>query len=1003
MRVSLVAMTALVAGAFAQHTCPAAATTTVFVTVGSAKDPVPSVVIQTVIATVLPPVEPTWSPASPSIPATLTVTIDSYGPPTGGSQFTGPKPWESSLATSAAFTVVTATVFSPGTNTPVGNPAEPTGSDATNGQDTPTGSTLSVGQSPPGFPWNPAKTATTDCSSITAVPVGSDSNPAGVTVITTTLFRNNATPGQATPSVDTVVASFTVTFPRPTATDSVPGSALTSGIVVPNSAASGRVFTYTVPAPNVSDAPSGAGNDPSVTSFTTTLYHTRPASGQGTPVIDTLVTCFTVTFPSATGIVPAVTGVPTVTVTVPGGASDVTVGTTTRYVPTMVPGPDGQLSYSVQTLVSTFTAPLAGSPSTAGTSIITVVVPADPIGTILVNPANPSSAPAGGVATVFTTTLYDAPSSSVVGSQSSLSPQPPVVILTLTVPQPPVGTGPTNPYVSPNIPGNIGSAGASSAAVVTTTIFQTAPGPVSSVNVPGGTNPTSVPGGYGDVVVIVPGSAGIPVSGVPASGVVAPGAYPSLPSAGSGTSPGSVGAPFTASISVSGIDPTAANELPGGYGQTGIPSLVSRPASTLTVVQPIPVSGGVAGGAASVGGGYGSVIVVPTTLATTLTTMPEVSPSVITLWPVDSSAGAALPGAATKTSCSTALITDVASTAVLTSTLVNVVADATTTYTFPYESLVTVVNTSTAAAATDAATATDATVSTAAITDAISASTWQSVVVQSSVIVQSTGVQVFTTGAFTTVVQSPGIMKRYINSTTAVPPVPTPMCTGTTEVGNLNLDFDDVPHGPIYNPYHRFWFSKGFLAGPPPLMPFLPSSGGRLVEYVPPVLSNSTSDDAFSGDTAQIGMGSLASSPCFRFDFFGMNLGCHSDLPGQLCLFTFTGYAWDADNSREKEVVSQDAWVNACTQSADCLLTPFSATGFAGLSSILVTLRVDGRPQVWWGDDLRVGWSRNDCDTAACRQQFEPEVSKHHGPTWYWTPSGLRVLSPSRINKYYLG
>ncbi|KAK1980982.1 hypothetical protein LZ30DRAFT_593696, partial [Colletotrichum cereale] len=221
---------------------------------------------------------------------------------------------------------------------------------------------------------------------------------------------------------------------------------------------------------------------------------------------------------------------------------------------------------------------------------------------------------------------------------------------------------------------------------------------------------------------------------------------------------------------------------------------------------------------------------------------------------------------------------------------------------------------------------------------------------------------------------------------------------------DFSSQFDDVPSGPFFNPYHRFWFSKGFLVGPPPMMPFLPSSGGRLLEFVPPVLSNNSADGA-SGDTAQIGMGKLASSPCFQFDFLGMNLGCYSDsaVPDQLCVFNFTGYRWDASQAKETEAVSQEAWVNACNKSSNCPLTSFSALGFTGLSSILVTLQVDGRPQVWWADDLRVGWTKNDCATASCRRQTQPGVSQLHGPTWFWTPSGLRILSSSRINPHLLG
>ncbi|EFQ30460.1 hypothetical protein CGRA01v4_10006 [Colletotrichum graminicola] len=1010
MRASIVAMSALAAGVFAQPTCPAA--TTVFVTVDSANDVAPSVVVQTVTATVLPSAHSPWSPASPSIPATFTIIVD---PPTGGSQYTGPKPWESSPTQPPAFTVVTATLSSPDLGT-------------------------SVGVSP---------ASTTSCPFATVSP-GSGSDTAGVTVITTTLHRTNAYPGQVTPSVDTVVATFTVTFPQPTATGSFPGSALTTGAADPGS---GELFTYTITAPAAAGPSSGPGDDLAVTSFTTTLYRTRPGSVSGTPVVDALVTCFTVTFPSPTGTGPAITGIPAVSTDVPGGSPGGvvpggSVGTTTRYIPTMVPGPDGSLSYSIQTVVSTFTSPSANLPSTAGTGVTTTIVP-----------AYPSDTPSGEAATVVTTTLY-APLPSV-NNQPADPSDPSVVVFTLTLPQPSAAGPVIYTTQLPSNPGNIATGGASTPAASTITVIRPAPSPGFPTPVPGSDMATSIPGGYGDPVL--PGASGIltsgaPVSGIPASGGSVPGSVfpsgqiPGSPSAGSGNSQDTPGAPVTVTISPGGVGATPSSNFPGGYGdpaQTELPPFIPGSAVTLTVSQATPVAGGptsvtvvptslvgvptsVVGVPTSLLGGYDSVVVVdPGTLAS----LPQASPSVVTLWPVVPGIDSALPGAATTTSCSSTLSSEIVSTALLTSTLVNVVSDATTTYTFPYESLVTTVDAvaPTGAASTIVGSASvtgSAVVSTvvsavtsvivspvtsavvspvispitsaviSSVTSAVGLSTWQSVIVQSSVI------QVFTTGVFTSLVQPTAIHKRYLNTTaTAVTPVPTPICTGTTEVGNLNLDFDDVPSGPFFNPYHRFWFSKGFLVGPPPLMPFIPSSGGHLLEFVPPVLSNSSAN-GISGDTAQIGMGKLASSPCFQFDFLGMNLGCYSDsaVPNQLCVFTFTGYRWDASQAKETEAASQEAWVNACNKSSDCPLTSFSALGFTGLSSILVTLNISGRPQVWWADDLRVGWTKNDCVTASCRRQTQPEASQlHGGPTWFWTPSGLRILSSSRINPHLLG
>ncbi|KAI8246070.1 hypothetical protein K4K55_011958 [Colletotrichum sp. SAR 10_96] len=590
-----------------------------------------------------------------SLPPT-TITIDAYTPPAGGSQYTGPKPWESGP-------VITSTVYiAPTPDSSIasipgnvdGNPPATTlpggqvtpGAPGGNGQGTTTVYTFPAGQTPPSFPWNPAEPGTNS-----------------------------------------------------------------DGVVV----------------------------------FSTTLYNTRPGSG-GTPTVDALVTCFTVTFPSATdsGNTP---GAPV------GGGSVSTV-----VVPTMVPGPDGSLSYSLQTLLSSF-------PPGVGNG----VPPATVVTTTYTMPANAQDPTAG---------------------------TPVIATLTLTFPQPPA-TGVSQPPASP-------------------------------------------------------------------------------------------GAPETSS-------------------------------------------------------------------------------------------------------------------SLLTSTLVNVISEATTTYSFPFESLVTSISVITVSPADPGNAAGGSPPSASASTSAsTSASASASVTVSAggnvqSSLVLSTLVQVITT----TPTATAGALERraFLNATAPISAA-TPMCTGTTEVGTLSLDFDDLSVGPVYNPYHRFWFSKGFLVGPPPSDPYLPSSGGRLVEFVPPMISNSNTS-GFSGDTAQIGMGKTASSPCFQFDFYGMNLGCDSRIDGQLCEFTFTGYQWNATQSNETEFASQTAWVPSCPAMKECPLTVFKATGFSGLSSITVTLRVDGQPRTWWADDLLVGWSKNDCESAACRQQTGVDaVTIDNGPVWYWTSLGMRLLKPSRVSKH---
>ncbi|KAF4850561.1 hypothetical protein CGCSCA4_v004001 [Colletotrichum siamense] len=877
-----------------------------------------------------------------SLPPT-TITIDAYTPPAGGSQYTGPKPWESGP-------VITSTVY----------------------------------------------IAPTPDSSIASIPGNVDGNPPA-----TTLPGGQVTPGAPGGNGQ---GTTVYTFPAGQTPPSFPWNPTEPGT-----------------------------NSDGVVVFSTTLYNTRPGSG-GTPTVDALVTCFTVTFPSATdsGNTP---GAPV------GGGSVSTV-----VVPTMVPGPDGSLSYSLQTLLSsfppgvgngvppatvvttTYTMPANAQDPTAGTPVIatlTLTFPQPPATGVSQPPASPG-APGTSPSGPATITIIQPPG--VPGS----APSDPA---TVTVIQPPgvPGSAPSGPATitviqpnpsSPGISGPAVSVGPSTITVIQpsvsspagsiVTVFMTSDTPPAG-GVPGGlgsilsqtVSPSdSIPGGYGD---------SSPSAGLPSAITV------TLP-AGSGSGSGS--GSDSASQGPGNASPVTVTVPAGSGSDAGSGSQEPAGAAPVTVTVPAGSTPG------SILGGYSDPA------QATASPGPLGSPSVVTLWPTaqtDAAAsaaptdaatavGSAQPGAASTSSCTSTLTPQPTPTAVssmepisaepsstetssslLTSTLVNVISEATTTYSFPFESLVTSISVITVSPADPGNAAGGSPPSASASTSAsTSASASASVTVSAggnvqSSLVLSTLVQVITT----TPTATAGALERraFLNATAPISAA-TPMCTGTTEVGTLSLDFDDLSVGPVYNPYHRFWFSKGFLVGPPPSDPYLPSSGGRLVEFVPPMLSNSNTS-GFSGDTAQIGMGKTASSPCFQFDFYSMNLGCDSRIAGQLCEFTFTGYQWNATQSNETEFASQTAWVPSCPAMKECPLTVFKATGFSGLSSITVTLRVDGQPRTWWADDLLVGWSKNDCESAACRQQTGVDaVTIDNGPVWYWTSLGMRLLKPSRVSKH---
>ncbi|KAK7416978.1 hypothetical protein QQX98_004890 [Neonectria punicea] len=257
--------------------------------------------------------------------------------------------------------------------------------------------------------------------------------------------------------------------------------------------------------------------------------------------------------------------------------------------------------------------------------------------------------------------------------------------------------------------------------------------------------------------------------------------------------------------------------------------------------------------------------------------------------------------------------------------------------------------------------------------------------------------------AFTTTDVLPTLSQAMTGSETA----PT-ICPSGGRIGNTTLNFDTSKPGPLFNPVEAIWFSEGFHVSPPslqPVQPYIPTSGGQLVEFVPPALSNTTIGG--SGDVAEIGVGPHAASPCFRFDFFGANLGCETEGNEAWCEFEISAYRYNATSSSEQSIAwSETKQVPACSTFSEggYELTPIELEGYKDLSSVLITLRVGLELRTWWGDDFRVGWTDNSCVAAACRStapslhvKRETVASALRRGIWGWTRSGLQRLDDDLV------
>lgn len=204
-----------------------------------------------------------------------------------------------------------------------------------------------------------------------------------------------------------------------------------------------------------------------------------------------------------------------------------------------------------------------------------------------------------------------------------------------------------------------------------------------------------------------------------------------------------------------------------------------------------------------------------------------------------------------------------------------------------------------------------------------------------------------------------------------------------TDLFNL-VQFDDIPPlsignqnpntvtpEPVFNPYHQFDFSDGFVVVPPPTDPYLPSSPPLLLEFIPNFNINGTNtqvgpNSAEEGYSGQISDGDGDRTGCFRFNVYGASFGCDSQ--GPECGFTFSGYQLNASR-KEVQIASQSIAVPACPALANCTLTPVTLDkSFENLAFVRINVTVAQQTKIWWMDDLRLGWYNNSCTTGLCRQ-----------------------------------
>jgi hypothetical protein len=119
-----------------------------------------------------------------------------------------------------------------------------------------------------------------------------------------------------------------------------------------------------------------------------------------------------------------------------------------------------------------------------------------------------------------------------------------------------------------------------------------------------------------------------------------------------------------------------------------------------------------------------------------------------------------------------------------------------------------------------------------------------------------------------------------------------------------------------------------------------------------------------------ISNGPAASLGCFNFNAYGMSLGCPSTSAD--CDWHISGHRLNIFSIGSLGTVAEQLVTTAaCPSQANCPLVPITLSNtFQNLTAIHIQGTIAGSPMnIWWMDDLKLGWFDNDCDTDMCHQE----------------------------------
>ncbi|RMY95720.1 hypothetical protein D0861_00583 [Hortaea werneckii] len=207
------------------------------------------------------------------------------------------------------------------------------------------------------------------------------------------------------------------------------------------------------------------------------------------------------------------------------------------------------------------------------------------------------------------------------------------------------------------------------------------------------------------------------------------------------------------------------------------------------------------------------------------------------------------------------------------------------------------------------------------------------------------------------------------------------------EHGNFTLNFDTLPNfvpsnqnstditqaPPVPNPYHHLVFSDGYVYGPSPKVPYVPSSQPKLAVFLANASGITARPRSSTMESGEVGDGPYESASAFWFNAYSAFFGCDSP---DGCTMVFTGYTYSADAKDEVPSYSQNATIPACptlnSGNASCQLQRVDfPTAFRGMSGLRMQAFSGNEERMFFLDDLALGWASNTCEAGMARLEHQ--------------------------------